>query len=420
MSLVDTRSRTVRRERRHRIEPSSVPAVRDRNRTINTEDFIAPPQPQLEVRRAEVVEIDRANLEISDTLSTNSFNFSIPTIEDDAEIMIVNITRKNCAYQVFELYNDATVVNKKLIVNFVGEVGVDGGGLTKEMFSLFFSTIENTFFKGEECIVPYLPLNRVRKEKEKFVCIGRALEHMILLTGSLPTKFSKSILKKIGNPEVSPDPSMILDDFLLYCNPCERAMLKKALDNLETMNEKEKEILTNIFQINNFFELPNPKEIKDQILSIANDVICDRPKQFVDVLRQGITVQKYAAFWQQIDFTVYFELCKPTASKIVNCFKYKEPLTNEEAMVLHYLEMYVRCLDSDNIGQFLFFITGSYQMPEEIQIEFNNAVGLVRRPVVSTCSNLLQLSINYTSYQDLKKELNNCLFSEEAYTYNSF
>lgn len=59
------------------------------------------------------------------------------------------------------------------------------------------------------------------------------------------------------------------------------------------------------------------------------------------MLRQGITVQKYATFWQQTDFTVYFELCKPTASKIVNCFKYKEPLSKEETVVLHYLDIYV-------------------------------------------------------------------------------
>lgn len=33
---------------------------------------------------------------------------------------------------------DEHIIDKKLQVNFLGEIGIDGGGLTKELFNLFF------------------------------------------------------------------------------------------------------------------------------------------------------------------------------------------------------------------------------------------------------------------------------------------
>lgn len=144
----------------------------------------------------------------------------------------------------------------------------------------------------------------------------------------------------------------------------------------------------------------------------------EKPKPFVEELRKGINLKKYGEFWHNCDFKTLFELQRPTPDKVVNCFTTNENLTNEQEKVLHYLEMFVRCLDDETLSKFLFFITGSHQMPPHIKIEFNCLSGLSRIPKVSTCTNTLQLSVNYHSCQDLKKELITYIQAEDTYRYS--
>lgn len=358
-------------------------------------------------------------IEIDDTddeASPQHTQICVPEISNDAEVHIVNIIRSSCVDEIFNIHKDPSVVEKKLSVLFIGEEGIDGGGLTNEFFNLFFNKIEMQYFRGEECIVSYLELNKVIKEKDRFVIIGRILQHMLLLTGCFPTKLGLTTLLSMSNRESDITPNILLEDLLKYVNPCERAIFKKALDSFNTLTIKEKEVLSNTFTSYQFYEMPK-EEVREQLLSIATDVLLTKPKQFIDLIRSGLSLDKYSVFWNNCDFEVLISLQKPTASKIINCLKTPEHLTNEQSAVLHFLEMYIRCLDSDNLRQFVFFVTGSYQMPLHINIEFNNLTGLSRRPIVSTCSNILHLSGNYTTYQDLKRDLNAYLMAEEAYTY---
>ena len=45
-------------------------------------------------------------------------------------------------------------------------------------------------------------------------------------------------------------------------------------------------------------------------------------------------------------------------------------------------------------------------MPDRVVVTFNALSGEMRRPIAHTCSNTLELSCTYTSYQELKRELN--------------
>ncbi|XP_050516606.1 uncharacterized protein LOC126891472 [Diabrotica virgifera virgifera] len=359
--------------------------------------------------------------EFNDVNNTNNNLGPIfPTIDECADILHMNITRANCVHEMFKYYKDESIVEKNLSVIFEGEMGIDGGGLTKELFNLFFKKIENLYFHGEDCLVPFLSLNRVRKDKSNFTLIGRILEHMLLLTGSIPSKLSKIMLLLIADPLKEIDKNILVEEFYNFLNPCERLILKKAMSNFNSLNNKEKEILTNTFNSFQFYELPSCDEIFEQVASIASNTLVQTPKQFIDTLRLGINVEKYISFWNKCDFGTLLDFQKPTPNKVANCLKAAgDFLTNEESKILHFLEMYVRCLHDEKIGQFVFLVTGSYQMPDSILIEFSTLVGLAQRPTFSTCTNTIHVPMTYSSYQQLKQDFDLCLSSDEAYIYTN-
>lgn len=111
------------------------------------------------------------------------------------------------------------------------------------LFNLFFKEAEKLYFQGEAVIIPFLPLNRIRKEKDKFKIIGRILEHMLLLIGNIPAKLSKLDLMLIANPQLEVE----REEFYLFVDPCERNILKKAKRDFIGSNDKEKAVLSNIF-----------------------------------------------------------------------------------------------------------------------------------------------------------------------------
>lgn len=313
---------------------------------------------------------------------------------------------------------DEHIIDKKLQVNFLGEIGIDGGGLTKELFNLFFVKCQGIFFQDEDCLVPYLELNRLN-ELEKFVIIGRILQHMLILTNQIPAKLSRITLMLIANPENHIKSDILLQELLYYVNPYLRKILKKALKNFTSLTEREKETIQDFFQTNRFFAAPNSEILSDQLNIIATEIFVEKPKRLIAKIRQGVSPEKHVDFWNNCDFDVLLDMQTPTVTKVVNCLVSDPHLTNEENDVLHYFTMYIQCLDREKLANLLFLITGSFLMPININVKFNETVGLSQRPIFNTCTDTITLPRTYAHYNDLKNDLNICLNTEEAkeYTY---
>lgn len=316
-------------------------------------------------------------------------------------------------------YADEDVINKNLRVTFLGEIGIDGGGLTKELFNLFFLKCEGIFFQGEDCLIPYLELSKLN-QLDKFIIIGRILQHMLLLTNQIPAKLSRITLMLIANPERHIESDILLQELLRYVNPYLRKILKKALKNFVSLTEKENETIQDFFQAHRFFAKPNTDMLSDQLNIIAIEILVERPKRLIAKIRQGVSPEKHVDFWSNCDFDVLLDMQTPTATKVVNCLVTDPYLTNEENDVLHYFTMYIQCLNRDKLENLLFLITGSFLMPASINVKFNETVGLSQRPIFITCTDTITLPKTYAHYNDLKNDLNMCLNTEEAKEYTSF
>ena len=70
----------------------------------------------------------------------------------------------------------------ELRVKFNGETGIDGGGLTRELFPVFWKSAENIMCEGSSAKIPVLSPEYV----SHYFLLGKILSHGFILTGFLP------------------------------------------------------------------------------------------------------------------------------------------------------------------------------------------------------------------------------------------
>lgn len=321
---------------------------------------------------------------------------------------------------MLHLYDNENIINNNINVEFIGEVGIDGGGLTKELFNIFFSKCAEQFFRGEDCLVPHLELNK-QNQIDKFVIIGRILQHMILLTQTIPTKLSKITLMLIADPDKDINWDILLQELLNYANPYLRSILKKAIKNFDKLTSTEIVVVQDFYTSNAYNSIPKSDTLKDDLKIIATEILIEKPRKFISKLRQGVSPKNHSTFWNNCNFSVLIDMQTPTIEKIINCLKVDEDLTNEQNNTLHYFTMYIHnCKENEKLQGLIFLITGSYMMPDCINVKFNDLVSLSQRPIFATCTNTITLPETYTCYSDLKNDLNICINSEEATVYNTY
>ncbi|KAF5308924.1 hypothetical protein FQR65_LT00006 [Abscondita terminalis] len=348
-------------------------------------------------------------------------DIGIPIISDEDTMPTLLFNRDNVVQEMFEHYKDENLPTQRPQIIFEHETGADCGGLTKEVYTIFFSKIEESYFAGENVLIPFLPLHRQRRELQKYVTIGTILDHCVCLTKSLPIRFSKSFLLKLGNADAIISDEILLDDFLKYVTVHEANFLKKGLNDFNQLDKIERNDLISFFTCYKLYENPSPTEFCEQILSIAKENLIVKPTNLIDEIRKGIHPLRYELFWSKLNLKIVKKLLsyqKLTPEKVIEIIRpFKADLTNEEQNILYYLHMYIRSLSCDALQQLVFFITGSYTLPDEIIITFTTISGLMIRPISHTCSNTLELSICYNTYQEFKRNLNIYLGSEYSYQY---
>ena len=106
---------------------------------------------------------------------------------ESAPVREVVVRRQFLMPDMLQLYSNPDILASSVKISFEGERGDDFGGLTKEVYTCFWAQAYRSFFRGENCKVPFMPLYRMRKESSSFTAIGRLLTHTVGLTKSLPS-----------------------------------------------------------------------------------------------------------------------------------------------------------------------------------------------------------------------------------------
>jgi hypothetical protein len=147
----------------------------------------------------------------------------------------------NIVKDVLGYYKEASILNFRIKVVFEGVIGEDLGGLTRDMFSSFWKKACQVFFRGEDAVVPFLPIHRRREAPDIFAAIGR----VIGLCGILPPNLCRSLLLSTISDQEIINQELLLQDFLLHVSFPERTLMKHLLSS-SPWSERDKDMIASI------------------------------------------------------------------------------------------------------------------------------------------------------------------------------
>ena len=330
------------------------------------------------------------------------------------------VKRSNVLKSMLNLYSSHEVCYTKLVVGFEDEKAADAGGVTRELFSCFWTEAYQHYFNGEILKVPFIPPSRLCEDQSVFMALGRIFSHGYLLTGRIPIRVCQaSLMSLLFGPEKVPE-NVLLQSFLSYVTPWEKQMIEKGMEGLSPDQEEE---MMGLFSRMGMRCTPAKRgdEFRKQVVHMAKSQLIYKPSMALTWMKQGIPDSQFEKIWQNFNpekFSDLFQALVPTTEKVVKKIIQDKwgPLTNDEEHMLYVVKTSVREFNPDQLEKFLHFVTGSPTAPlNPIRVSFHAACGLTRAPSSSTCASVLYVSTSYDSLHEFKRELCQVIESDEAY-----
>ena len=307
----------------------------------------------------------------------------------------------------------------KIVIEFIGEEGIDAGGLTTEWFTLIIKELfdpQNNLFKStkNESYQPNRSSSLNKNHIELFKFAGKIIARALIQNQCVNAHLSRSFIRQILHRQVKFKDLEDFDDeiynsmqnlleedvndygldFTINVNEHETIELKENGQNIELSNENKKEyvsLYTNfhlrksiIEQINAFSEgfdsLIPPDEIGFFTPSELDLMICGVPEIDVEDMKK---------------YTMY-----------------EHPYHINDPVVVLFFKV-ISKWDNDNLAKFLIFLTGSSQVPvngfkdfldREKPITIASGGDRDRLCVAHTCFNTLDLP-RYETEEEMNEKL---------------
>ena len=206
-----------------------------------------------------------------------------------------------------------------------------------------------------------------------------------------------------------------------YITPWEREVLQKAMQDPDvSLSIACSDLIFSIFTCFGMTVSPlRGLKLKEQLITMARSQFIYKPGCFLQWMREGIPKHHIDNLWGKMtfnDFQKLYDDLKPTREKILSKLQTPEDLTPAQETTFYHLKNYITNADPEKMERFLRYTTGSTTVPREpIKVSFNSAVGLLRLPGASTCSNTVCLSTCYNTYREFQKEVDMLLSDEHAF-----
>ena len=157
------------------------------------------------------------------------------------------VGRLSIVDDLLQIYRERPqLCNHEIRVSFRSERGLDAGGLTRELFPLFWSSLESNFFDGN---IEKVPMVTPRPDMD-YVFLGKILSHGFVLTGFFPlyiSVFCASYLLS-GVSDVSDD--ALLHPFFNFLDPNEAKALQACLSEKKILEEEQDTVISLFARLN--------------------------------------------------------------------------------------------------------------------------------------------------------------------------
>lgn len=336
------------------------------------------------------------------------------------EVVTLQVSRDNLVENLIGYYTEENLALSRVTVRFMGEEGMDCGGVTYDMFTTFWSRAQETFFIGYEAVVPYLPPHRFI-EDSKYRVLGRILSHSIAVMKAFPIPICKSTIIAMIYETTDMSADTLLEDFLYFLDDHDRSLVTSAINDYGSLTTEQTDELRTIFERFDYAVVVSAENFKHHVTQLARHVTCIRPRPLLDLMRSGIPQNHLHYFWSRFHLNtldVLFRALKPTAERIIARLKTSDEhshLSRRQSRVLIFLKDFLKELSVSELETFLQFVTGKKSIPrDKITIEFTTEAGKLRLPKAHTCSNMMELPESYEDYDTFRSEFKHLLASDEA------
>jgi hypothetical protein len=333
------------------------------------------------------------------------------------------LQRNNLLNDMFEAYQHGgdSLSSQRITVEYMGELGIDAGGLTRDAFTMFWSQLFDLYFQGEDAKVPRMSSNVCGDHAVRWKLVGTILSHCVAHTKTLPVKFCRSTLAYLNDTHTTIPDEVLLNDFLLYLVPSKRELVKQALQDFVSLTEEQREELIDLFSHYEHRELPNALTIKSQIIELATRELLVKPSYICNLIKSGIPEEYKRSFWQRLhiqNLTLMYNSCIPTTAKVVKCLNTCDDNAHcpEKMIIFCFLHKFVSNLNRELLERFLHYVTGTNLLStQSITVTFSAASGLARRPIAHTCANTLELSTDYDAFSEFHSEFISVLSDDRSF-----
>lgn len=329
----------------------------------------------------------------------------------------VSLNRDNIVEEMMELFSTDDICGKDITVEFIGEEGIDCGGITRDVLSAFWEEIFQKFFDGEETIAPH----KMADVENTFKVLGRIFSYGFVLTNTIPIKFCESALLSLFNEASDIPDTILVQNFMAYLNDWEKSVLMDAVsgDSSKPMSSTCRDFIMSIFMRFGMHVIPKEgDELHRQIVTMARSEFIFKPACLLSWFKAGIPTRHQQVIWEKAsvaDISHLYNRLKPTKENVLASIITEVDLTPKQELTLYFLKSFIVSLSTLHLERFLRYVTGSPTAPDKITVAFNNATGSARLPSSSTCSNVLVLSTSYDTLNCFKQEFLSVLTNNESF-----
>lgn len=333
----------------------------------------------------------------------------LPDLDDSVQFgpiegtdCVVRIHRAFILEEMVSLYKNSDIMHIPMKFQIVDEKGFDAQGVSRDIYTCFWKEFSLRRTDGEFARVPVLVSSYAEDEWQS---IGRILAKGYVELKIFPLYLAPALVATVIHGEHSVTPEMLMDSFLKYLAVDEQEVIQTALGGHVENNEDLEEIFTRLGSNT----LPDPSNLRAQILQLAHIKLIQEPKYAIDNMSSSAKLPLLQLFPNVATINKMFDKLKPTSRKLISLLRC-QPATKQEEQTLAYLKQFVRGLSPNDLAKFLRFLTGSDCVcVEYIDVIFTNIKGIQRCLVAHTCGPSVEVPTTYSSYPDFRAEVQNML-----------
>lgn len=325
------------------------------------------------------------------------------------------VDRMNIHSSVIKVFTGRGIEEEfPLHISFRGEMGVDVGGVYKDMLAVFWDNAYEKYFDGGNRLVPNL---HPQIDLGALPILGKIISHGYLGCGFLPVRIAFPTLATLLLRIVEVSKEILVSTLLETVSPVEANALTQALSASSEFSDSRRAELASILGRFGSRRLPTFRGLQQEMLEVARFEFLTKPLTAVHAISSGIP-KSHRSFWASMsigDLRAIYMALLASPEKVLEQLQEPEIGSPDQERVFGFLKHYIGSMTSHEIQRFLHFVTGiPVCTGRGVQVSFNNLSGIGRRPIAHTCPGVLELSVSYRTLEEFSREFRAVLFAKDT------